>query len=262
MFETILLQGGGGFEATPVGALTNVTLWVTAVLMGLGAAGIIYQGRGLTSEEGIEHTVISALIPAIAMAMYLGMATGIGIVSIEIAGQGTQEVFWMRYTDWIVTTPLLLLDLALLAKADRTTIGLLLSLDVFMITAGLIGAFKTLPVYRYLWWVVSTGAFLAILWLLLGPLSDIASQDDGRADSFSTLRNLLIGLWVIYPVVWLLGVEGFGLIPVGIETVIYALLDLSAKVGFGFLMVSAVSDLTEGGQATQDRAGATATSDD
>ena len=33
------------------------------------------------------------------MAMYLGMATGIGIVSIDIVGQDTQEVFWMRYTD-------------------------------------------------------------------------------------------------------------------------------------------------------------------
>ncbi|PSP63080.1 rhodopsin [Halobacteriales archaeon QH_8_64_26] len=259
MFETIPLQSGGGRIALEVGAVTNWTLWITTILMGLGAAGIIYQGRSLTSEEGIEHTVISALIPAIAMSMYLGMATGIGIVSIDIVGQGTQEVFWMRYTDWVVTTPLLLLDLALLAKADRNTIGLLLGLDVYMIVAGLIGAFETVPVYRYLWWVISTGAFLAIVWLLLGPLSEQASQQDGnRASSFETLRNLLLGVWVIYPIVWLLGVEGFGLIPVGIETIVYAVLDLTAKVVFGFLMVNAVSDVTGSERTTQTDAAATA----
>ena len=99
MLGTILLQNGGERAALEVGAVTNWTLWITTIAMRLGATGIIYRGRGLTFEGGIEHTVISALIPTIAMAMYLEMATGIGIVSIDIVGQDTQEVFWMRYTD-------------------------------------------------------------------------------------------------------------------------------------------------------------------
>lgn len=65
-------------------------------------------------------------------------------------------------------------------------------------------------------------------------------------------------MWVVYPVAWLVGVEGFGLIPLGIETVIYAVLDITAKVGFGFAMLSVVRDLTEGERTARTDAAATA----
>ncbi|MGI8502265.1 MAG: bacteriorhodopsin, partial [Hassallia sp.] len=45
-----------------------------------------------------------------------------------------------------------------------------------------------------------------------------------------------------YPIVWILGPEGFRAINPGLETALYAILDLCAKVGFGFILVSASNE--------------------
>jgi bacteriorhodopsin len=66
---------------------------------------------------------------------------------------------------------------------------------------------------------------------------------------FGRLRNLTIALWLLSPVVWILGTEGtIGVIPLYWETAAFMVLDLSAKVGFGFLLLRSRSVLE---QATQ-----------
>jgi bacteriorhodopsin len=46
-----------------------------------------------------------------------------------------------------------------------------------------------------------------------------------------------------YPIVWILGAEGFRVLRVETETACYAILDLFAKVGFGFILTSASQDV-------------------
>jgi len=60
-------------------------------------------------------------------------------------------------------------------------------------------------------------------------------------------------LWTAYPIVWIVGTEGLGLVPLGPETALYAVLDLSAKVGFGLLLVRSRDVI---GQSARARAGA------
>ncbi len=73
---------------------------------------------------------------------------------------------------------------------------------------------------------------------------------------FNTLAGLTIVLWAFYPVVFLLGSEGFGAVGLTTEIFIFMVLDLLAKVGFGFLLLTsrdALSDLTGGGQMQASR---------
>jgi bacteriorhodopsin len=57
---------------------------------------------------------------------YLAMATG---ASSTILDDG-REFYYFRYIDWLITTPLLLLDLALLALANPgRNVGLITSID-------------------------------------------------------------------------------------------------------------------------------------
>jgi bacteriorhodopsin len=51
------------------------------------------------------------------------------------------------------------------------------------------------------------------------------------------LRNLILVAWAIYPVAWLVGTEGLGLVGLYGETLIFMILDLSAKIGFGFILL-------------------------
>jgi bacteriorhodopsin len=92
--------------------------------------------------------------------------------------------------------------------------------------------------------VISCGAFLAILVSLLTEFSATARRRDSRVNNlFQKLRNILIVLWIGYPIVWILGAEGFRVINVGFETACYAILDLFAKVGFGFVLLSTSQDV-------------------
>lgn len=241
------------------GALTVWTLWITAGIMAAGSALLYYKGRNLTGE-GRTHTVASVFITTWAAAMYLAMATGYGVSLVELTTGGEVHMFWARYVDWLITTPLLLFELATFADADRDTIATLVGLDAFMIATGLIAGFTKIPAYRYLWWIVSTGAFLVILYGVLSTLPESAKglSPDARSD-FGTLRNLLAGVWLVYPALWIVGTEGLGVVPLGIETVIYAALDVTAKVVFGYLILNAMSDLA--GSETTATAGAAASGD-
>jgi bacteriorhodopsin len=217
-----------------------IWLWIGTIGMTLGTIYFVAKGWSIRDTEQQEFYIITIFIPAIAAAAYFSMATGFGLIEVDVAGLGTLDIYWARYADWLFTTPLLLLDLALLANADRNTIATLIGLDVFMIGTGLVGALATEgQLTRILWWAISTGAFVVLLYYLVGSLSAQAAQQAGEVGTlFGRLRNLVIVLWSLYPVVWILGTEGgLNIIPLGIETAAFMVLDLTAKVGFGFILL-------------------------
>jgi len=223
--------------------LTRVSLWAGTALMTLGTLYFVALGKD-ADESYKEFFIVTIFITAIAAANYLSMALGFGITEVEVMGNPlvegsyTLDIFWARYSDWLFTTPLLLLDIALLVKADRNTIATLIGLDVFMILTGLAATLSGVWINRIVWWAVSTGALLALLYVLVGNLGSKADQMSGDAASlFGTLRNIVIVLWLAYPVVWLIGSEGAQLIGLGPETAIFAVLDVSAKVGFGVVLL-------------------------
>jgi bacteriorhodopsin len=243
---------------TPGGGLESLSLWIGTVGMTLGTLYFVAKGWSVRDPEQQEYYIVTIFIPAIAAAAYFAMATGFGLIEVSVQGLGTLDIYWARYADWLFTTPLLLLDLALLADADRNTIYTLVGLDVFMIGTGLVGALATEgQLFRIVWWAISTGALLMLLYVLLGSLSEQASRQSGKVSTlFNRLRNLILVLWSAYPVVWILGTEsGFAVIPLGIETAAFMVLDLSAKVGFGFILLRSrdvLSSARTGVSATAD----------
>lgn len=243
-------------------------MWVGTALMTLGTLYFVWLGKD-ADESYKEFFIITIFITAIAAANYLSMALGFGVTTLEVEnapsfvpiaenGAYTLDIFWARYSDWLFTTPLLLLDIALLVKASKETIATLIGLDVFMILTGLAATLSQVWISRIVWWAVSTGALLALLYILVGSLSRKANQMGGDAASlFSTLRNIVIVLWLAYPVVWLVGSEGAALIGLGPETAIFAVLDVSAKVGFGIVLLRS-RDVLESVTATPSGASETA----
>ena len=222
----------------------SLWLWIGTIGMTIGTLYFVGRGRGVKDKKMQEFYIITIFITTIAAAMYLLMATGFGLTEVQV-GDSALAIYWARYADWIFTTPLLLLDLALLARADRNTIATLIGLDVFMIATGLIAAFEPNAAYRIVWWGISTGALLALLYILVGTLSTQAKTRDAEVQKlFGQLRTLVIALWLLYPVIWILGTEGtIGILPLYWETAAFMVLDLSAKVGFGFLLLRSRSVL-------------------
>jgi bacteriorhodopsin len=95
-----------------------------------------------------------------------------------------------------------------------------------------------IPVARYAFWTISTIAMLFVLYYLVVVVGEAASDAGADTQStFSTLRNIILVSWAIYPVAWLVGTEGFGLVGLFGETLIFMVLDLFAKIGFGFILL-------------------------
>ena len=213
-------------------------LWIGTIGMALGALAFLVMAAREKPGNRWFHT-ITFFVAGIATVAYLAMALKQGWFPILREGQELAEPFyWARYVDWFFTTPLLLLDLALLAGATMEAIVWLLGLDVLMIATGFFAGVTSTNL-RYVWFIVSSLVFIWLLWVLLAEILKAAKQRPPEVRSkFNQLAILLAILWTIYPILWLLGTEGFNVIGITGEVATFAIIDLIAKVGFGFLLLS------------------------
>lgn len=216
--------------------------------MFLGMLYFIAKGWNVEESRRKKFYIATITIAAVAFVNYLAMAVGFGVIEIMIDGEA-RRIYWARYTDWLITTPLLLYDLALLAGADRNTIATLVSLDVLMIGTGAIATLTTAEVLgsadanRLVWWGVSTALLLVLLYFLFSAFSEkLRELPEDTQSTFSVLRSMVVVLWLVYPIWWLVGTEGLGVLPgaedgLFVETAGFMVLDLSAKIGFGIILL-------------------------
>jgi len=216
---------------------------IYVVTMAAGALLFVAWSRNPRGVPQYEY-LIATFIPVWSAAAYLAMAFDQGKVTVE--GQIT---YYARYLDWVVTTPLLLLALALTAMhripKDKTLIAALMGADVFMILTGLIADLSPTPV-RYVWYGLGVAAFLVILYLIWVPLRAKAeSQGAEVAAIFRRVAGLLSVLWVAYPTVWLLGPSGLGLLDQTFDTLLFTLVPIFSKVGWSIVDLSSLRSLNE-----------------
>jgi len=242
-------------------------IWLAlgTILMLLGTVYFIAKGWGVTDPKQQEYYIITIMIPGIATAAYLSMFFGYGLTQVPVnyggsfVEDGTLAIYWARYADWLFTTPLLLLDLGLLANADRNEIGALVGLDAFMIVTGLVGALSKDLIARYTWWFISTVAMVLVLYFLYSVLTArVQMMDEDTRSTFKALRNLVLVLWTVYPILWIVGTEGAQLVPLYVETLGFMILDVTAKVGFGIILLRSRAIIGEDRSAPEPSAAATA----
>ena len=224
----------------------GIWLALGTVLMLIGTVVFLAMGWGEDDPRKKEFYIITTLIPGIAAASYLSMFFGFGLTEVPLETGRVVDVYWARYADWLFTTPLLLLDIGLLAGASNRDIGALVGLDGFMIVTGLAAALMKTSVARYAFWTISTIAMVLLLYFLFAVFTEAASDlDEDARGTFNVLRNLILVAWTLYPIVWLLGTEGAGVVSLYVETLMFMVLDVTAKVGFGFILLSSRSIVGE-----------------
>jgi bacteriorhodopsin len=125
-----------------------------------------------------------------------------------------------------------------------------------VILTGLLAGSRVSAVGRGFWFVVSTAAFVVMLYLLVTQLFAAAQRQSGSVGQlFRTLAYVTVVLWTLYPIVWLIGTEGFGAVRSTTEVFLFLVLDVLAKIGFGLLLLTnhqALSDVV-GGRAQPSR---------
>jgi len=232
--------------------LLSSSLWIMIALMGIALLLFVYMGRNVEDPRVQLIFVATIGIPAVSISSYFGLASGLTITVLEVAGRGDVITLWGRYLTWTFSTPLILLALGLLAGSSSTKIGTAIIFDVLMCVTGLAAALTTQAVWmRWFWFLLSSALFLVVLYVLLVEWPrDVAEQAGDVRNLFGTLRTLTAVLWIGYPVVWALGSEGLvlfgsGVTGLAITSWLYSLLDVGAKFVFAFLLLRFLADEPE-----------------
>lgn len=220
-------------------------MWVGAIGMALGAAALAVVGKKRTQDEE-GHTALHVIVPLIAALAYFSMATRQGTIRLPSG----REFLFARYVDWSVTTPLLLLGLAMTAlhgaHRRRGLVAAMLGADVLMILTGLFFAMSDATGPKWTWYLISCGAFVAVCATLFGPLRrEARARDAARSSAYGRNLLLLTGLWLLYPIVDLLGDSGTKVWGPVVTTAVLTILDLLAKVVYGFLATAGTKKIAE-----------------
>jgi bacteriorhodopsin len=161
---------------------------------------------------------------------------------IELTGELFNQAY--RYVDWLLTVPLLLIELILvmrLSQSETVSKGLRLGgAAALMIVLGYPGEVSGgIDSTRFIWGALSMVPFLYIVYSLFSGLSkSIAEQPDSVRGLVSMARWVVVLSWSFYPIVFfapfVLPLDG-GAATVVIE-VGYTIADIVAKAGFGVLI--------------------------
>jgi halorhodopsin len=247
---TALLQAtqGEAVDAIQNDVLLSSSLWVNIALAGLSILLFVYMGRNVTDPRAKFIFGATLMIPLVSISSYTGLLSGLTVGFIEMpAGHALagEEVMsqWGRYLTWALSTPMILLALGLLAKVDNADLFTVIAADIGMCVTGLAAALITSSYgLRWAFYVISCAFFLVVLYAILVEWPESAAAA-GTDEIFGTLRVLTVVLWLGYPIIWAVGVEGFALVQsVGITSWGYSALDIGAKYLFAFLLLRWVAD--------------------
>ena len=220
--------------------MDTITIWFTLGLLGeLLGTGLLAYGYTLVPEETKKRYLLLISIPGIAIVAYIFLTLGVGVIQSE-----GHSVYVVRYIDWLLTTPINVLYLALLAQTSRANTYKLVGLQTLTIVFGFAGAVTASPL-SYLLFALGAACFGGVVYLLYGDIADdaVATLSDLEANLYRTLRNFVVVLWSVYPVVWLLGAAGIGLMDVETASLVIIYLDVVTKVGFGVIALYAWTNM-------------------
>lgn len=225
----------------------------------MGAAAIfLFLSRSQVDAEYRPALMVSGLVVTIACYHYF-MIRGSWNAAYTLgeAGYvGTGAAFndFYRYADWILTVPLLMVELVAVlrlpvAKATSLLTRLVIAAAA-MIALGYPGEVIGDPERfneRVMWGVLSTIPFLYILYVLWVELTkSLSTQPPAARKLVEICRIVLLVTWMVYPIAYALGSTPAALAAsaggeagaggiVGLQ-IGYAIADMTAKAGFGVLI--------------------------
>lgn len=172
-------------------------------------------------------------------------ATHSGTTFTQVGKDHYREIFYARYIDWSVTTPLLLLDLCFLAGTSGIDIVALIFADLGMILTGLFASLETRDSYSWGWYAMACIFYLYIVYaLVIAGRTSAAARGQKVSKLFDSVALFTLILWTMYPIAWGLS-EGSGLLDVDQEIAFYAVLDVLAKGVFGLWLLTGHMNLPE-----------------
>ena len=224
--------------------VTQAFFMLGFVAMAAGTLYFVLERGDLKPEHRIAATY-AGIITFIAAIMYWIMTGIVGFFDQSAGEIGATMPY--RYIDWLLTTPLLLVEFGLIvAIAGAATKGFVTRLviaDIIMIVTGYLrevgmeGEVSTI-----VWFVISSLAWLYIVYAVFQVKLD--GMPAYAASAVKIMRRFVMFGWAIYPIGT--AIEEFMKLSgadvsaaVAIAAIVYVIADVLNKVGFGMVAVNA-----------------------
>ncbi|QXD23084.1 bacteriorhodopsin [Opitutia bacterium ISCC 51] len=249
-------------EQLTLGQYNLVANFFSFTIAAMGAATLfLWLNRSQVAPHYRAAITISGLVTAIALYHYVRIyaswdaaySTKDGIL--VATGYAFNDAY--RYVDWLLTVPLLLVELILvmrLAKAQAISKSWRLgALAAIMVILGYPGEIAAESGTRWLWWILAMVPFVWIVFELFVGLKDsIANQPERVRPLVNRARWLTVLSWSFYPIVFVFPMIGFT--GGGAATAVqvgYTIADVVSKAVFGILIYQiAVAKSTAEAEAT------------
>jgi len=230
---------------------------MTVATMG-AAALFFFMARSTVGAAYRPALMVSGIVVAIACYHYFmirhSWQEAFQLSDAKYVASGAAFNDFYRYADWILTVPLLLVELVIVMRLAKAKAGPMLTKLVIaaaaMIALGYPGEVISSPeqqTMRLVWGGLSCIPFFYILYVLWIELTN--SLDDQPASAVALIklaRWVILVTWLVYPIAYGLGSTTTALQAAagaseGASGVIglqigYAIADMAAKAGFGVLI--------------------------
>lgn len=181
----------------------------------------------LSDPVEIAQTIaFSALFICFALTLFvdpvLSVIPGVAAWSYWNMQKDKANLEFYRYTDWAITTPLMLVALLMANAKPVVEVAVLVILDIFMIYTGYQGMKEHDQAKQRAWFIAGCIALLPIFYILL------------TLKKHTTAVLLTVAVWTLYPIVWYL--DEANTISKKVANVSYSVMDVAAKVGLVSLL--------------------------
>ncbi|KAI6101418.1 hypothetical protein EDD16DRAFT_1696834 [Pisolithus croceorrhizus] len=157
-------------------------------------------------------------------------------------GGGTRQVWYVRYIQWFINAPLILLGLLIFTNMTVSDILTTLFFSWVVVVSGLIGALVSSS-YKWGYYAFGLAALFYLWYRLFGHSSRYPFRVGQNVRSgYWGLAAYVAFIWTLYPICWGLS-EGSNTISPTSEMVFYGILDVIAGPLFLFFYMLRVSTL-------------------
>ena len=225
-------------------SITQAFFMLGFVAMAAGTLYFVLERGDLKPEHRIAATYAGA-ITFIAAIMYWIMTDFVGFFDQTAGDVGATMPF--RYIDWLLTTPLLLVEFGLIvAIAGAATKGFVTRLviaDLIMIVTGYLGEVgEPGSANNWIMFIISSVAWVYIVYAVFQVKTD--GMPSYAASAVKVMRRFVMFGWAIYPIGT--SIEEFMTLSgadvtaaAGLAAIVYVIADVLNKVGFGMVAVNA-----------------------
>jgi bacteriorhodopsin len=244
--------------------ITQAFFMLGFVAMAAGTLYFVMERGDLKPEHRIAATY-AAIITFIAAIMYFIMTDIVGFFDqATTSADGIAATMPFRYIDWLLTTPLLLIEfgliVALAGAASKGFVTRIVIADIIMIVTGYLGEIGTEgELSTWVYFIISSVAWLYIVYAIFQIKLD--GMPDYAARAVKVMRRFVMLGWAIYPIGT--ATEEFMKLSgadvgtaVAIAAIVYVIADVLNKVGFGMVAVNAAkqASVASGAKVTKEMA--------